>query len=332
MPSLFKARKISKSTSLATKRKTIDQDDDDGHKSDSASSVAAEQKSDSLLDPQDGSDESEQSQTNEPTKIVSGQSRKRAKIGFTSSSTSTNSDKTDIGQVKHDHSHDANASNSAADEATKQSALYSDESAADNGTTSNGRLSEELGPDHTGSAIDGVYHGKVNYSSYLTKREGVSSKARFGPMKAAGNIRSTTMIDYQPDVCKDYKQTGFCGYGDTCKFLHSREDYKAGWKLDKEWEEVQNETKTKIKSSSTVSSSGSETTRSTSSAAEIPFKCVICKNDYKDPVVTQCEHYFCEPCFLKESRKKGACFICGKNTGGVAKPAKNLKQLLARRT
>ena len=46
-------------------------------------------------------------------------------------------------------------------------------------------------------------------------------------------------VDYTPDVCKDFKDTGFCGYGDACKFLHDRSDYKSGWQLDKMWEEEQ---------------------------------------------------------------------------------------------
>ncbi|KVI04330.1 Zinc finger, CCCH-type [Cynara cardunculus var. scolymus] len=36
-------------------------------------------------------------------------------------------------------------------------------------------------------------------------------------------------FDYQRDVCKDYKQTGYCGYGESCKFLHDYGDYKSGW-------------------------------------------------------------------------------------------------------
>ena len=30
---------------------------------------------------------------------------------------------------------------------------------------------------------------------------------------------------------------GNCGYGDSCKFLHDRGDYKSGWQLDREWNE-----------------------------------------------------------------------------------------------
>ena len=28
---------------------------------------------------------------------------------------------------------------------------------------------------------------------------------------------------------------GFCGFGDSCKFLHDRSDYKHGWQLEREW-------------------------------------------------------------------------------------------------
>ncbi|KAI9912192.1 hypothetical protein PsorP6_009719 [Peronosclerospora sorghi] len=37
--------------------------------------------------------------------------------------------------------------------------------------------------------------------------------------------------------CKDYKETGFCGYGDSCKFLHDRGGYKSGWQIEKEFDE-----------------------------------------------------------------------------------------------
>lgn len=42
-----------------------------------------------------------------------------------------------------------------------------------------------------------------------------------------------TRFDYQPDICKDYKETGFCSYGDSCKFMHDRGDYKSGWELER---------------------------------------------------------------------------------------------------
>lgn len=42
------------------------------------------------------------------------------------------------------------------------------------------------------------------------------------PVKTSSNLRISCRFDYQPDVCKDYKDSGYCGYGDSCKFLHDR--------------------------------------------------------------------------------------------------------------
>lgn len=36
---------------------------------------------------------------------------------------------------------------------------------------------------------------------------------RPGPRQGPSNIRVTQRFDYQPDVCKDYKETGYCGFG-----------------------------------------------------------------------------------------------------------------------
>ena len=58
-------------------------------------------------------------------------------------------------------------------------------------------------------------------------------------MKVTAHIRSTTTFDYQPDICKDWYETGYCVFGDACKFLHVREDYKTGWQIEKDWEEKQ---------------------------------------------------------------------------------------------
>ncbi|CAI4046828.1 hypothetical protein SKDZ_12G3520 [Saccharomyces kudriavzevii ZP591] len=128
------------------------------------------------------------------------------------------------------------------------------------------------------------------------------------------NIRTTVLMDFQPDVCKDFKQTGYCGYGDSCKFLHSRDDFKTGWKLNQEWN---------------VGGEGSR--KVTLDLDKIPFKCVLCKEDYKSPVVTSCGHYFCGSCFTKEMKKGSKCFVCHKETHGSAKVASDLQKILSKR-
>lgn len=89
---------------------------------------------------------------------------------------------------------------------------------------------------------DGLYHGQKSYKSHIKKSQEVPKSMRTGPVRSSNStIRTVTIVDYQPDVCKDYKgtsftffraervlidilfpETGFCGFGDTCKFLHDR--------------------------------------------------------------------------------------------------------------
>jgi len=61
------------------------------------------------------------------------------------------------------------------------------------------------------------------------------TRFRQGPIRAPAHLRSTIRWDYQPDICKDFKETGFCGFGDSCKFMHDRTDYKLGWQLEREY-------------------------------------------------------------------------------------------------
>ncbi|EEH33898.1 pre-mRNA-splicing factor cwc24 [Paracoccidioides lutzii Pb01] len=184
---------------------------------------------------------------------------------------------------------------------------------------------------------DGTYRGSANYQSFLQKNPNATHK-QFGPIKAPTNIRTITITDYSPDVCKDYKQTGFCGFGDGCKFLHAREDYKAGWELDRDWEIG---TRGKKVVGRTVASRDSKAGGSGDQGEgededdelleNIPFACVICKQPYKTPIVTRCGHYFCEGCALQRYRKNPSCAACGSGTGGVFNTAKKLSRLLERK-
>ncbi|KAL2107198.1 hypothetical protein VUR80DRAFT_5570 [Thermomyces stellatus] len=164
-------------------------------------------------------------------------------------------------------------------------------------------------------------------------------RSKIGPTQAATNVRMTTMIDYAPDVCKDYKQTGFCGFGDNCKFLHDRSDYKQGWQLDKDWENV---TKGRRNLGGTVVASADRDKKRAENDDDdededermldnIPFACVICRGPYKSPVVTRCGHYFCEGCALARYRKEPGCAACGAGTGGVFNAATRLKRLLEKK-
>ena len=125
-------------------------------------------------------------------------------------------------------------------------------------------------------------------------KEGVSRKsAAYGPK--AVNMRVTSRFDYQMDICKDYKDSGYCGFGDTCKFLHDRSVVKTGWELDREWAE-RNVVSKKVEEEE---------------EKKVCYKCAKYDELYK----TQCNHIYCETCFLQTSSVK--CQKCGSPTFGI---------------
>jgi len=224
---------------------------------------------------------------------------------------------------------DRSATIKSSNDATKQSNWY-DENATDALSSKNLLGTTRAAPSE---GADGTYKGLANATSFIQKNPNAPTRV-VGPVKAPTNIRTITVTDFAPDVCKDYKQTGFCGFGDSCKFLHAREDYKQGWQLDKEWENV---TKGKKVTGGTKIASANRNAEEEDSDDDdamlegIPFACIICKEKYKDPIVTKCGHYFCESCALKRYRKDPSCAACGAGTGGVFNVAKGLKKLLDRK-
>lgn len=175
---------------------------------------------------------------------------------------------------------------------------------------------------------DGTYRGAAAYGNFIEKNPNAPQRAAVGPVKSNSNVRMVTVTDFAPDVCKDYKQTGFCGFGDSCKFLHAREDYKQGWELDREWEKVGGPKGGKARAAAAADEDEDEEDKQ---LAAIPFACVICKQPYKNPIVTKCGHYFCEKCALDRYRKTPSCAACGAGTSGVFNGAKNLKRLLEKK-
>lgn len=66
-----------------------------------------------------------------------------------------------------------------------------------------------------------------NYAQYYKKKDTAAGNAssgmvRKGPIRAPANLRATVRWDYQPDICKDYKETGFCGFGGNLSFFKSK--------------------------------------------------------------------------------------------------------------
>lgn len=167
---------------------------------------------------------------------------------------------------------------------------------------------------------DGIYRG-----------DQIRNKFHAGPIRAPTNIRTTARFDYQPDICKDYKDTGFCGYGDTCIYLHDRTDTISGWQLEQQWEQqqkIKREQQEQIMNCFVAGSSNNSNNIVTKNDPDknvvlvddgIPFACYLCREHFKDPVVTNCYHYYCEKCIMDHIRSNinDECPICHKDTGSV---------------
>jgi len=134
-----------------------------------------------------------------------------------------------------------------------------------------------------------------------------------GPIRAPSNVRVISRIDYQPDICKDYKETGYCGFGDNCKFMHDRGDYKSGWQLEREYKEQQDNKRKKLVGEAVEEEPSYEVGKDD----DIPWACLICRKPFTSPVVTKCKHYFCERCALEHNVKDTKCFACSSQTSGI---------------
>ncbi|KAI8854477.1 hypothetical protein BC829DRAFT_380049 [Chytridium lagenaria] len=177
---------------------------------------------------------------------------------------------------------------------------------------------------YNGEEAEGLYKGMNGYKEYVNKKvekttQSNASKLRAGPLKGLTNVRISCRFDYQQDICKDYKETGFCGFGDSCVFMHDRGDYKTGWQLDQEWEEQQKQ-KAKEREKAVNDDGEENVEEDVEEDDDLPFACPICGGDFKDP-----------NCAVKHHAKSSKCFICNVATGGVFNAARDLLSKIAQK-
>ncbi|KAJ2965495.1 hypothetical protein NQ176_g10590 [Zarea fungicola] len=85
----------------------------------------------------------------------------------------------------------------SANDATKQSNWY-DENAADALSAKNLLGSSARNAGTQGGAPDGTYKGLANQTSFITRNPDAPQRS-VGPIKAATNIRTITVMDFAPD-------------------------------------------------------------------------------------------------------------------------------------
>lgn len=141
-----------------------------------------------------------------------------------------------------------------------------------------------------------------------------SSTLKSGESQTIGPVKPLTSVplkdynvrfDYAPDLCKDYLETGYCGFGDSCKFLHDRGDYKMGWELDESTHTEQNYQIEEPTNPSLIS-------------------CQLCQREHsaetKSKILPECQHRFCYQCITTALRKKLKCPLCKVPVSGIIKP------------
>ncbi len=200
------------------------------------------------------------------------------------------------------------------------------------------QLEEQLSRTLEGKTSDntGIYEGMNSYAQVIPKSMDSIRAAKHtglhGPLRANTYVRTTARFDYQPDICKDYKETGYCGFGDTCVFLHDRGDYSKGYEEESTWDKKQRERKEKEERAMNEMASfvaGGENgsgpkdgnndniEEEDKDKDDLPFACHLCRGPFKSPVVTKCMHYFCESCISTSYKESKACPLCKKDLGGV---------------
>jgi len=198
-----------------------------------------------------------------------------------------------------------------------------------------------------GSLEKGIYRGIGAYKQYAERGEGAISNSKssgqLGPVRAGNsNVRSTLRIEYigttgEGGICKDYKETGYCGFGDSCKFLHDRSDYKPSYILEKEWEDAQKLIQDKkrarwerrmkrkqLAGPDAEEPSDEDSDKSSNSGSDdegLPSACPECHTSWEEctstPVQTVCNHYFCEDCALRQFAVSTKCLTCDLPTNGI---------------
>ncbi|GMI01990.1 hypothetical protein TrVE_jg11492 [Triparma verrucosa] len=191
------------------------------------------------------------------------------------------------------------------------------------------RLEKRFKLDISGQTNDatGLYNGSKGYSTFVSPNlESIAASKHNGTrgqLRANTTIRVTSQMDYQPDVCKDYQKTGYCGFGDTCVFMHDRGSYKSQSEIENEWEE-------RKKRVEEERAKAVRTLEGEVEVEEVTYKygygCIVCKEWFKDPVETVCGHFYCEPCVRTLAKGDDKCLMCGKDLGGTWKDAGKLRK------
>jgi len=99
--------------------------------------------------------------------------------------------------------------------------------------------------------------------------------------------------------------------------MHDRGDFQSGWEIDIEWNKKQKEKARQRALDSLEAENRGDQVEEEDVGPNL--ECPLCHKEFKDPVLSRCDHVFCESCALKNPKR---CRVCDKPTGGTFAVAK----------
>lgn len=168
---------------------------------------------------------------------------------------------------------------------------------------------------YSGELSSSIYRGQKGYALYSEKSDSSIRASKYtgslGPIQAPSHLRATCRFDYSYGLCKDWKISGYCGYGDSCIFVHDRSELKTGWELEKEWEKEQEEKRKRA-----LEQIERKAEEEAEEKPEEKIKgCEKCGQTVE--VSTICKHLFCYKCSIELMMKSTKCYVCKKDTKGI---------------
>lgn len=112
-----------------------------------------------------------------------------------------------------------------------------------------------------------------------------------------------------------------------------REDYKAGWQIERDWNEEMKQKRLKAEAAMKKMFAGEEEEEDEGNPQpcdDLPFACFICRERFEDPVETRCGHFFCETCALQRMKKSSRCAVCNEPTHGIFNTATKIRDAIRR--
>jgi RING finger protein 113A len=111
-----------------------------------------------------------------------------------------------------------------------------------------------------------------------------------------------------------------------------REDYKAGWQIERDWNEEMKQKRLKAEAAMKKMFAGDDDddVADAPPSDDLPFACFICRERFEDPVETRCGHFFCETCALQRMKKSSRCAVCNEPTHGIFNTAVKIRDAIRR--